>query len=175
MVICRRVINRRRPVVNETNRLEEIGLQSAIMANMVRDLIGAELLDWQKVPYLALQAEGYPYFGSTVLYELGLWRPHTGNPQEPYIPLVDCATGGLVVVGPRHSQFSAASDAVVLRLITSNLLVQYNPKVIATSCLDRATKASTYMPTNYLTRKRADLLAAYTHIPQVFTRPQKAA
>ena len=155
--------------------LKDIAAQASRTAQMIRELVRSRQSEWQRVPYLSLQAEGYPHFGSTVLYDLGLWRPHTGNSQEPHIPLVDCATGNLVVVGPGYDAFVNAPDNVVLRLVTSDLLAQYDPDTIIAGCNERAERAANPFSVDYLERKRRELLIRYAHIPQVFTRPQKAA
>jgi hypothetical protein len=84
---------------------EEIRLKKIELAGAIKEYVKSQLNLWQKVPYLALQAEGRGGFNEDYqrAYEDGYWSIDDPNGSTRYC-LVDCETGELVFVEGKRTK-----------------------------------------------------------------------
>lgn len=99
----------------------KLDAQQAKLARTLKEEVSGQVKLWQKVPYLALQADGRsswsPFYSDA--YRFGLWRPAYQLPgiseaKVAEYPSIDCATGRFVLVGSRNQILCEVLDSALL-------------------------------------------------------------
>ncbi len=93
------------------NEYDEIDKRNKMLINLIKDYSISQKENWQKIPYLALMADGRTGYGSyhSTAYYHGYWTIFT----DPKF-FVDLANGELVDLGWNFNESEEADDQKIL-------------------------------------------------------------